>query len=91
VSAWRESLPPPFDKPSPPLKRRGSAGPIEASVDHDNGLVALRKTTCRRRRDSAPDAVDQVDRSVSWLRFIHDQHASIRRTRSEVAIEKLRR
>lgn len=91
VTSWRERLPPPFDKLSPPLKRRGSAARLEVSVGPDNEIAACNRPKRRKRRDSAPDAVDQVDRSLSWLRFIHDQHARNRRERSELAIEKLRR
>ena len=91
VSSWRKRLPPPFDKSSPPLKRCGSAAQLDASIDLDDEVVAINRLKCRKRRDSAPDAVDQVDRSVKWLRFIHDQHARTRRERSELAIEKLRR
>ena len=91
VFSWRERLPLPFDKPSPPLKRRGSAAQLEACVDPDNGLAAFSRTICRKRRNSAPDAMDQADRRVNWLRFIHDQHTKIRREKSQVAIEKLRR
>lgn len=91
VFDWREQLPPPFDKSSPPLKRCGSAARLEASVDPSNGLIPFDRTICRKRRDSAPDAVNQVDRSLNWLRFIHDQHTRIRREKSESAIVKLKR
>ncbi|KAI9708775.1 MAG: hypothetical protein M1820_003730 [Bogoriella megaspora] len=91
VSSWREQLPPPFDKSSPPLKRRGSTAQLGTSLDPDGGLAAINSITCRKRRNSAPGAVDQVDRSVNWLRFIHHKHAELRRKKSELAIEKLRR
>ena len=91
VSSWRERLPPPFDKPSPPLKRCGSAARLEVFIGHDDEVAAFNRPNRRKRRDSAPDAVDQVDRSVKWLRFIHDQYMRNRRKRSELAVIKLRR
>ena len=87
VFDWREQLPPPFDKSSAPLRRRGSAGQLDVSIEKE--CVPLNGT--RERRASAPDALDQVDRNVNWLRFIHRQHVRIRRGKGESALIKLRR
>ena len=91
VSSWREQLPPPFDKPTPVLKRRASAARLEVPFIPDNGADDLRKTICRRRRNSAPGALDQTDRMVTWIRFIRGQYNAIQWERSTLAIEKLKR
>ncbi|KAI9893923.1 MAG: hypothetical protein M1814_005476 [Vezdaea aestivalis] len=89
VSDWRQQLPPPFDKCSPALRRRGSTTLLDSKIVFNEGLPPLR-TIDRKRRDSNPDAVDQVDRSVNWLRFIHGQHKITRQRKSECALRKLR-
>lgn len=91
VSSWRERLPPPFDKPSPPLKRRASAAQFKESLAPYHGSEDSISTRCRKRRDSAPGAADQVDRRVTWLRIFQAQHARFRREKSSSAVEKLRR
>jgi hypothetical protein len=97
VVEWREQLPPPFDKPLPPLRRSASTAQIHVEIatavsDSDSephNTVSL--TVSRKRRDSAPETVDQVDRRVSWLRFIHDEHAKLRLEKSKTAVLKLKR
>lgn len=91
VFDWREQLPTPFDKSGPRISRRASTARLEASIDYDNELAPVDRTICRKRRDSAPKAVGQIDRGLEWLRFIHDQDKTIRQERSESAILKLRR
>jgi hypothetical protein len=91
VFNWREQLPSPFNKLSPTLKRRASAAHLKTVLEHDNGSPAISGITCNKRRNSAPDAVEQVDRSLRWLRYIHHKHVEIRRKKSELAVEKLRR
>jgi hypothetical protein len=91
VFSWREQLPPPFDKPTPVLKRRASAARLEVPFIPDSGVEDLRKIICQRRRNSAPGALDQTDRRVAWLRFIRSQYKTIQREKSTLAIEKLKR
>ncbi|KAK0386105.1 hypothetical protein NLU13_5942 [Sarocladium strictum] len=105
VVEWREQLPPPFDKPLPPLRRSASTAQLHGGLDNAtngpgsindsklNDAVSLttRTKTVRKRRNSAPETVDQVDRRVSWLRFNRDEHARLRHEKSEAAILKLKR
>jgi hypothetical protein len=91
VSSWREQLPPPFDKPSPVQKRRASAACLEVPFASHDGAEDVGTAGRVKRRDSTPGALDQSDRKVTWLRFIHDQYVRIRREKSSLAIEKLRR
>ncbi|TAQ84963.1 hypothetical protein B7494_g6716 [Chlorociboria aeruginascens] len=88
VSSWREQLPPPFNKPSPIIRRRASVDNSTISGDAlENGNLVTRK----RRRNSTYGALDRTDRKVNWLRFIHDQHGKRRCEDSSSAVEKLRR
>jgi hypothetical protein len=91
VSRWREQLPPPFDKPSLIQKRRASAACLEVPFVSHNGAEDVRKPGCVKRRNSAHGTLDQSDRKVTWLRFIHNQYMKTRRQKSILAIEKLRR
>lgn len=91
VSTWRGRLPPPFDQPRPTITRRSSAARLEGVGDHDNRLAVECRPAQRTRSDSASGAVDQADRSVSWLKFIHASHGKVQQEKKEIAIEKLRR
>lgn len=92
VTRWREQLPPPFDKPSPVQKRRASTACLEVPfASHKGAEDVVGKARCVKRRNSAPGALDQSDRKVTWLRFIHNQYMKTRREKSRLAIEKLRR
>lgn len=90
VSSWRERLPPPFDKPSPPLNRRASATQLEQPSIAYHGPGVSSGIRHRRRRDSAPGALDQPDRKVIWLRYIHARRATVRQEKSSSAVQKLK-
>lgn len=86
--SWREQLPPPFNKPSPVIKRRASEDGLTKSGYE---LKDSRAATRPRRRNSTFGALDRADRRVNWLRFIHGQHRKKRRENSSSAVEKLKK
>lgn len=88
VYSWREQLPPPFNRPSPVIKRRASEDGLIKPRDELEDSSAV---TRQRRRNSTYGALDRADRRVNWLRFIHGQHWKKRREDSCSAVEKLRR
>jgi hypothetical protein len=84
----REQLPPPFNRPSPVIKRRASEDGLTKSGYE---LKDSRAATRQRRRNSTLGALDGADRRVNWLRFIHGQHRKKRRENSSSAVEKLKK
>lgn len=86
VFGWREQLPPPFDQLRPTITRRDSIAYVKGTP---NSWAECKVR--RRRSESAHGAVDQADRSVTWLKYIHASHAEIQQEKSDLAVQKLRR
>lgn len=86
VSAWRNDLPYPFNEPRP--KARG-----QASEWHSEGSPVSRSSCLPplRRANSADGALENADRTLSWLRYLRRCHDFIQLIHRNSALQKLRR
>jgi len=89
VTSWREKLPPPFNKPSPILRRRESTSDFDQRGDGSEDKNEA--TRWLKRRDSISGALERTDRRVNWFRFTNDQYRKRRSEDSSSAVDKLRR
>lgn len=86
VSAWRNDLPYPFNEPRP--KTRG-----RASEWHGVGSLVSRSSCLPRlrRANSADGALENADRTLSWLRYLRTRHELTQLIYRDSALQKLRR
>ncbi|KAK3322644.1 hypothetical protein B0H66DRAFT_211548 [Apodospora peruviana] len=101
VIEWRNQLPPPFNRPSPPRRRRTSFDePLDLQVrctqalatttEERDGTIATASPSSRVRRNSAHGALEYSDRRVLWARLARADHQRTQAERVESALEKLR-